>query len=318
MVYSHQSKTTPVHRLCWVLGLLDLHNSGWKYKLYSGVLLCFHNAECLVETVVRSQKTVVVADEPALLMASKFLRANLTICLLIMHVSCVFWYSSNFQRYMILIDQFDKYYGGHHEKGFVLFAITLFETVSIIFLQAFVLSRIVTFDFKIIFFGLLFDGIVLNAAFYLRLFIFSQIAKRFEIMDDRLKELLQKKKNRYFNKIQSSMRVCVLKMTNPAMNDLDNYVLEMKIMNRSYNSMCEALELINKTFGLSIMTEVMFSITFVSYSTMVIVVASEDFGEHFGLNKLTVSILSIVMMCVSIYWYYNVLIVRCNLYFENS
>lgn len=282
--------TAIILKFCWVLGMLDLNNKGGKYKIYSGcfltgfatsyVLLVFINYPGETGSQLKTQIDLAKDITSAILVLSLFLSLLCTV------VPLVFWYSKLYQKFQNAVAIFDiwfKYKSHDHSYGIFLFF--LLETVSYVILHTIIKNDQPVNIIAKAFVGQLIISLLLGTSFYLRLYLTIKVWKRFEVINKHLKLLLSKKPYQIEDGLVTSK--------NKNMEELHKNKL-WKVTG-IHNLMCDALDMLNKMVGFSLVSDVVYSIIFVLKNTINVIFPPDE-GIVYARS---ISLLTIFNICVS-------------------
>lgn len=298
---ANKRKVPLIFRLSWILGLLDLNRSGLVYKLYSGSLLILHIVAYILESFVFSYHVSEIEISSRLIVAKKVLGNILTISLMITIISLVFYEPTRFHNFMMIIGRFNQAFGSVPKKGYVLVLITMTECVFLSTFQSSVIEGTTEARINEYLFGQGLQRMTMGTAYYLRLFFTFEVANKFNILTNRL-EKLSNYKNQVNNLKTGQTIISVLEFNcnYKPLSEMKMVLEEIKNISHFHNSICDASDILNKMFGLNMVSEVVFCIAFISQSTMNLIVHSEHLNHYFGFNKGTISCLIIIDICVSI------------------
>lgn len=288
--------------LGWILGLFDMRKTGLLYKLYSGFLLLFHIISYFIGIFAICPHAPKAEQSKGLTSAKEVLGIILTLSLFFTVLSLVFWNSKCFHELMELIAEFDRSFASAPENGYVMFFIAIVELSLLTILQSSIIGGNTTSKINEFLFGQGLQRMTMSTAYYLRWVLTLRVDRRFIVLNRCLEKLFHKKnRHEIISENQLSDFTIIFRNTRNESHDKNKHFLNsLKKISKFHNSMCDALNLLNKIFGLNMMCEVVFTIAFVSQSTMNVIVQSEDFMENSGINRGTTSCLILVDISVSI------------------
>lgn len=275
-------------RCCWLLGFLDLNNTRFKYKLYSSFLLGLHLVLYFMDTFFFAQKAPASETSTGLSFTKEILGVLLIIVVFLTVLPLVFFHSQSFHDSVASMAQFDEFFGLSIETGRLILPIYLIEVSFVTSFQGYAVSGKMETKIIEVVFGQGFQRMILGTAYYLRHIFITDLSKRFEFLNGTLHEVYLDAKREKKNRV-GGLRV-----------DKDCHLEQIKHIRRFQNTMCDMTDMLNQMFGPSIVSEVIFLIAFICYSSMKIIVQGEDFGDHFGFNQGTISCLIVAIICVSI------------------
>lgn len=296
------TRKSPIFIYCWILGILDITNSGLAYKLYSGLILTF-NVSILIIQIVMNWR---VGISTGLQIVGKILTGFLIAHVLLTTIPLVFWFPHYFQRSINIINQFDRYFSSATtDKGIIIFALALVDTSFMSSFHMALSNRSILLQTKEYFLGKGIQRITMGITYYLRIFLVQHVTKRFRILNDYLETIFEDHKEvDIISRNHHVMDINIIKRKHDTgFTKMLRLLDELKRISKFHNLLCDVLDMINALVGLGVMCEVFFCTALVSESAMNLVEEQYEFTENGGVNRRVFFIIIIVNVCVSTFFF---------------
>lgn len=310
LILTKQYISIPLFRLASVFGLINITSRELPYKLYASVIVILHISCTVLENSLfsnpeqTSNKSKEIPstqskDIKILRLTEDVLGLLLNLCILFTILSMVFWNNKSLKKFIEILSYFDNSFGFTPNKGYFMFACSIFEVVLFSTLQCIVTSRNKDNPVKEFFFNQALQRMTFSVAYYFRWYLVLQQTKRFEILTKHCETFLQRNLIATRKNWPSTGILLVTNKGADRNSEMNLILEELKEISKSQNSLCDAMDLLNKILGPNIVSEVIFFIGFISVLTMHIVVQIQDFCMEFGINKETLWVLVVGNISVS-------------------
>lgn len=301
MVVSKESKLyhmTSFLNLCKVFGLVSFGNQSRVYKFYIYILISFHIASYIYLTI---GKRALVFENFSFISktADQVSTLALSMSCIITIVSTVFSNPDMFQQLVTAVDYVDnkinsagsiKQNNGNHIFWLALILTTVDVTV-IVGLDSWIwLDSLGFYDFYQYYTARNIQLYICAMTKFLRIWFAIEVSYRFQLTKKALENI--------------AVTPYDIKVVAKAVFDNGKILSRIKLISKLHNILCEALNMINQLYGLSLVFDVLASVSFALEYTILMISYSfidEDVdGIKYGSNLLTNSCFWIIENCVSI------------------
>lgn len=297
----------PILAVSFLMGLVDIAKSGIKYKIYSGLLLLFHVINNLTRLIIVFPKTDEMFSEVNL--SQRIWNIMNTVYLSEIVVNLVFLHSRNFQQLVTSMKHFDRYFGNSPQEGYIILSLTIKDYFFITIYFFLEVKETKTFTLFTLIFLMYPQVLVINTAYYLKLFLVIQFAKRFHLLNKLLEQHLQAiNMNEFDNRPYNSQTDLAIIIQNP--NRKQIIKKEIKDISKFHNKVCDYLDTFNKIFGINMMFEVIFGILLITAETIKVIVQTGNIMGTFSIYRELNYCLCVANLVVSILYYGSLFILN--------
>lgn len=286
-------KKTLILKLTCILGFFDLYHMGWKYKIYSALVLILHIATTIFSNIMYSNEVRYKDNTTVLTRTRQVLVLIPTTTLVVAIISLVFWNENKLMTVLGIINQFDTIFFVSPDKSYIFLFIVLLETVSLSILEDCLVSGSVILKISEYIYGQGIQKLSLSMLYNVRFFLFIQIARRFRILNDLLERTVEN------GQLNSAVVILKTIEETSVVQTVKNWK-KIRRISKFHNDLCQSLDFMNSIFGLVVVFELIFCIAFFTQSTMYIIVQNDNRTNiNCNINEGTVSTVVLIIVCVS-------------------